>query len=125
MYLNTLKDIASKSDRKILLLDKCAAQVAESTKLGWRCAYQTSTPYDMKAAQAQSQFCLIAKTERLFQLNLIEALATNCIPVIFGDNIVLPFAEVRTYGVELTLSTYFFQTLFSIFTHFFLKLSDN
>lgn len=95
MYLSTLTDIASKSERKILLLDKCPANVAERTKLGWRCEYQTTNAYDLKAVQAQSQFCLVAKTERLFQLNLIEALATNCIPVIFSDNTILPFAEVR------------------------------
>lgn len=95
MYLSTLNDIASKSDRTILLLDKCPANVLERTKLGWRCAYQTTNAYELKAVQAQSQFCLIAKTERLFQLNLIEALATNCIPVIFADNIILPFVEVQ------------------------------
>lgn len=95
MHLTTLTEIASKSDdRKILLLDKCPENVKERMKLGWRCAYQTTDAYDLKAVQAQSQFCLVAKTERLFQLNLIEALATNCIPVIFADNIILPFTEV-------------------------------
>lgn len=93
-HLTTLNEIASKSDRTILLLDKCPENVMERTKLGWRCAYQTTNAYDLKAVQAQSQFCLIANTERLFQLNLIEALATNCIPVVFADNIVLPFTEV-------------------------------
>lgn len=94
MYLSALNDIASKNERKILLLDKCPLNVVERTKLGWRCEYQTTNAYDLKAVQAQSQFCLVAKTERLFQLNLIEALATNCVPVIFADNIILPFAEV-------------------------------
>lgn len=93
MHLATLTEIASKSDRKILLLDKCPENVMERTKLGWRC--HTTDPYDYKAAQAQSQFCLVARTERLFQLNLIEALATNCVPVIFADNVILPFTEVR------------------------------
>lgn len=95
LHLSTLNEIASKSEQKVLLLDKCGANVAESKKLGWRCEYQTSNAYDLKAVQAQSQFCLVAKTERLFQLNLIETLATNCIPVIYADNTILPFAEVR------------------------------
>lgn len=100
MYLSTLNDIASKSEQKILLLDKCPANVAESKKLGWRCEYQTTNAYDLKSVQAQSQFCLVAKTERLFQLNLIEALATNCIPVIFADNIILPFTEVSALSLS-------------------------
>lgn len=98
LQLTTLTAIASKSDRKMLLLDKCPENVMERTKLGWRCAYQTGDAYDLKATQAQSQFCLIANTERLFEFNLIEALATNCIPVVFADNIILPFAEVRNHS---------------------------
>lgn len=95
MHLSTLIDVASKSERKVLLLDKCPTNVMQRKKLGWRCEYQTSNAYELKAVQAQSQFCLIAKTERLFQLNFIEALASNCIPVLLADNIILPFAEVK------------------------------
>lgn len=116
MYLSALNDAASKCEQKILLLDKCPPSVAESAKLGWRCEYQTTNAYELKTVQAQSQFCLIAKTERLFQLNLIEALATNCIPVIFADNIILPFYEVR--DSSLTHSCIFIHLIS------FLRFSD-
>lgn len=94
VHLNTVIDMASRSDRKILLLDKCPKSVAKRTDLGVRCAHGTTKIYDIKTVYAQSQFCLITKNERLFQLNLIEALAANCIPVIFADNVILPFTEV-------------------------------
>lgn len=87
--------MAAKSDQNILLLDKCPANVAKRLDVGVRCAYGTSNIFEYKTAFPQSQFCLVAKNERLFQVNLIEALASNCIPVIFADNIILPFVEVR------------------------------
>lgn len=105
-----MTDIASKSDRKIMLLDKCSKNVAKHSVLGIRCAYGTTKTYDIKSVFAQSQFCLIAKTERLFELNFIEALAANCIPVIFADNIILPFSEVVT--LILFLSNIFFSSFF-------------
>lgn len=97
VQLNTLLDIASKSDRKVLLLDECGKNVPKRSKLGIRCAHGTSKAHDIKSVYAQSQFCLIAKTERLFELNFIEALAANCIPVIFADNVILPFSEVSKW----------------------------
>lgn len=66
-----------------------------ATILGSRCSHGTNSLYDYKTAFTQSIFCLVAKTERLFQINFIEALAANCIPVIYADNIVLPFSEVE------------------------------
>lgn len=93
-HLNTVIDMVSRSDRKILLLNKCPKSVAKRTNLGVRCAHGTTKIYDLKTVYARSQFCLIAKNERLLQLNLIEALAANCIPVIFADNVILPFPEV-------------------------------
>lgn len=82
----------------MLLLDKCPKSVTKHTAVGVRCAHGTTKVYDIKSVYAQSQFCVIAKTERLFQLNLIEALAANCIPVIFADNTILPFSEVTKYA---------------------------
>lgn len=91
----TINDIASKSDKTVLLLDKCQRNVVKRSSIGVRCAHGTKNTYDYKSAFMQSEFCIIAKTERLFQLNLIEALAANCIPVIYADNIILPFNEVN------------------------------
>lgn len=95
-HRSALIDIASRDDQNVLLLDKCSQNAVKraKTSIGVRCAYSTTNTYDYKSAFTQSIFCLIAKTERLFQINLIEALAANCIPVIFADNVVLPFPEV-------------------------------
>lgn len=87
-------DLIAKSEKNILLLDKCSKAVANRLSIGVRCAYGTTNIYEYKTAYAQSQFCLVANSERLFQLNFIEALASNCIPVIYADNSVLPFTEV-------------------------------
>lgn len=42
---------------------------------------------------SRSEFCLVIRGVRLAQLNLLESLASSCIPVIVADNIVLPFVE--------------------------------
>lgn len=104
VHLSTMIDLVSKCDRKILLLGKCPKKVAKRTVLGVRCAHGTTKTHDIKSVYAQSTFCLIAKTERLFQLNLVEALAANCIPVIFADNIVMPFSEVIQRNGMFTFS---------------------
>lgn len=87
-------DLTVKSEKNILLLDKCPKAVANRLAVGVRCAYGTTNIYEYKNVYVQSQFCLVARSERLFQLNFIEALASNCIPVIYADNSVLPFDEV-------------------------------
>lgn len=87
-------DVATKSDKNVLLLDKCPKNMMKRSTIGIRCAHGTSNAFDYKSAYSQSQFCVVAKSERLFQLNLIEALAMNCIPIIHADNVILPFNEV-------------------------------
>lgn len=70
-------------------------------KAGVRCTYRNHVAMNYKSAFTQSTFCLVAKTERLFQINLIESLASNCIPVIWADNIVLPFSEVCITNIRI------------------------
>lgn len=87
-----LTDLSNRSERNIVLLKYCSKK--HNHNPGVRCTYRNNVTINFKSAFTQSTFCLVAKTERLFQINLIEALATNCIPVIFADNTVLPFSEV-------------------------------
>lgn len=89
----SFEQFAEQNDKNILLLDKCS----KKTKLpfGARCDLITKNVYDYKSAFTQSDFCLITKSDRIFQINLIEALAANCIPIISADNVVLPYSEVR------------------------------
>lgn len=42
---------------------------------------------------SKAEFCLVLRGVRLAQMDLLEALASDCIPVIVADNIVLPFGE--------------------------------
>lgn len=49
---------------------------------------------------SKSEFCLVIKGVRLTQLNLLESLASDCIPVIVADNVILPFVE----KIDWTLS---------------------
>lgn len=48
---------------------------------------------DYPVVLSKSEFCLVIRGVRLAQLNLLDALASGCIPVIVADNIVLPFVE--------------------------------
>lgn len=97
VQLTIILDVATKSEQNILLLNKCPKHVVKRSSIGMRCAHGTTNAYDYKSVFAQSQFCLVAKNERLFQLNLMEALASNCIPVIFADNVIFPFNEVTFF----------------------------
>lgn len=63
----------------------------------WRCA-MTGENAEMQLIEyplilSRAEFCLVIRGVRLAQLNLLEALASGCIPVIVADNIVLPFVE--------------------------------
>lgn len=92
-----LIDLSDRSDRNIVLLRNC--DKAKAHKAGVRCTYRNHVAMNYKTVFTQSTFCLVARTERLLPINLIEALASNCIPVMFADNIVLPFNEVIDWSL--------------------------
>lgn len=113
-----LQNLAYKN-RDILILQKCKADVeipvaapsmaANHHKAGhedelsmeqqsdYRCA-MTGENAEMQLIEyplilSKAEFCLVIKGVRLAQFNLLDALASNCIPVIVADNIILPFVE--------------------------------
>lgn len=55
--------------------------------------------YEYPDILSHGQFCLIARGVRLVQINLLESLASGCVPVIMADNIVMPFSEVGGLAV--------------------------
>lgn len=60
-----------------------------------RCSYSDNkVVHEYPRILNQGTFCLIARTARLVQTNLLESLAAGCIPVIMADNVVMPFSEV-------------------------------
>jgi len=87
---------------KILLLQKCTQEIFEdkissSPELlnrDVRCTFPGNSPVEYPEILEQGTFCLVIRGVRLAQPAFIESLATNCIPVVIADNIILPFQEI-------------------------------
>lgn len=86
----------------ILLLQKCSEEIfteklTQSPELSdrdIRCTFPNNNPIEYPEILEKGTFCLVIRGVRLAQPNLLESLATGCIPVIMADNIVLPFQEI-------------------------------
>lgn len=90
------------SNNNILLLQKCSQEIFED-KISTapelinhdiRCSFPGNSPVEYPEIMEQGTFCLVIRGVRLAQPTLLEAMATNCIPVIIADNIILPFQEI-------------------------------
>lgn len=95
-----LQDIAD-NNNNFLILQQCTAlssnSAADSKQLpnDMRCNYSDNkSEHEYPHVLTEGTFCLIARTARLVQTNLLESLAAGCIPVIMADNVVMPFSEV-------------------------------
>lgn len=90
------------SENKVLLLQKCSQEIfddkiSSSPELinhDIRCTFVGNTAELYPEILEESTFCLVIRGVRLAQPALLEALATNCIPVIVADNAILPFHEL-------------------------------
>ncbi len=97
-----MQDIAE-SNKKVLILQQCATLVSDHAsddpklkQKDIRCSYPDNiSEHEYPHILQQGVFCLIARTTRLVQMNLLESLAAGCIPVVLADNVVMPFDEVR------------------------------
>lgn len=94
-----LQEIAENNN--FLILQKCTehsksyASDSKTKPKDIRCSYSDSKlEHEYPSILNQGTFCLIARTTRLVQVNLLESLAASCIPVIMADNVVMPFSEV-------------------------------
>lgn len=95
-----LHDIGNGNSNNILILQKCSSETSKSletsnTNEDIRCSTNKNTKHNYPDVLRNGIFCLIVRSVRLVQLNLLESLAANCIPVIMADNIVMPFSEVK------------------------------
>lgn len=88
-YLAQLQNIASSSN-DLLLLGNCQL---ESNKLdnNRRCEYTTGRVFKYPDILKEGMFCLVVRSARLTQSVLMDILASQCIPIIIADTIVLPF----------------------------------
>lgn len=80
-FLSELKKIASSSN-DLLLLEKCASSL---------CQYKTRVRYEYPKVLKSGLFCLVVRSARLAQTVLLEAIASQCIPIIVADNAIMPF----------------------------------
>lgn len=87
-YLEQLKEMQA-NEQELLILDKCDEH--NYTK---RCSLNTNKEYDYPEILGLSNFCLVFRGERMGQFVLLEAMASNCIPVIVIDGVTMPFNEV-------------------------------
>lgn len=87
-YLAQLKSIAS-SSIDLLLLEECEGDV-DYTK---RCEYSTGTVFNYPDVLKDGVYCLVVRSARLAQASLLELLASQCIPIVIADDIVMPFSS--------------------------------
>ncbi|XP_047515093.1 exostosin-2 [Pieris napi] len=86
-YLAELQGIASSSN-DLLLLDSCRNDRIDFTK---RCEYTTGKQFEYPEVLKHGLFCLVVRSARLIQTVLMDVLASQCIPIIIADTIVMPF----------------------------------
>ncbi|XP_047990302.1 exostosin-2 [Leguminivora glycinivorella] len=84
-YLSILQNIASSSN-DLILLDRCKS--ADHSK---RCEYVTGRIFNYPEVLKNGMFCLVIRSARLSQAMLMDMIASQCIPIIVADSIVMPF----------------------------------
>lgn len=85
-YLAELQSIASSSN-DLLLLNRCRSNVDYKK----RCEYTTGKEFNYPDVLKEGMFCLIVRSARLAQSILMDIIASQCIPIIIADTIVMPF----------------------------------
>ncbi|RVE45912.1 hypothetical protein evm_009446 [Chilo suppressalis] len=88
-YLEQLQNIASSSN-DLLLLDQCKSESSgiDYTK---RCEYTTGRIFNYPEIMKEGMFCLVIRSARLTQAVLMDILASQCIPIVVADSVVMPF----------------------------------
>ncbi|KAJ0183484.1 hypothetical protein K1T71_001460 [Dendrolimus kikuchii] len=86
--LEELQSIASSSN-DLLLLGTCKADnKIDYTK---RCEYTTGREFRYPDILKEGLFCLVLRSARLTQAILMDIIASQCIPVVISDSVVMPF----------------------------------
>lgn len=88
-YLAELQNIASSSN-DLLLLERCKTEDGRTHYLK-RCEYTTGTVFDYPDILKEGLFCIVVRSKRLTQAILMDLIASQCIPVIIADSIIMPF----------------------------------
>ncbi|XP_052755267.1 exostosin-2 [Galleria mellonella] len=88
-YLEVLQNIASSSN-DLLLLDKCKMD-SDRIDYSKRCEYTTGRMFSYPDVLKEGMFCLVICSARLTQAVLMDVLASQCIPIVIADSVVMPF----------------------------------
>lgn len=84
LYLEELQSIASSSN-DLLLLGRCKTEVNK------RCEYNTGREFDYPDILKEGMFCIVVRSARLMQAMLMDVIASQCIPIVISDSVVMPF----------------------------------
>ncbi|XP_013193612.1 exostosin-2 [Amyelois transitella] len=93
-YLEDLKSIASSSN-DLLLLDKCNTGTIH-TDHSKRCEYtghRAGRIFNYPDVLKEGMFCLVVRSARLTHAILMDILASQCIPIVVADSVVMPFSS--------------------------------
>lgn len=88
-YLAELQSIAS-SSIDLLLLERYKTENGKTDHLK-RSEYTTGRVFEYPDILKEGLFCIVVRSKRLTQAILMEIIASQCIPVIIADSIVMPF----------------------------------
>ncbi|XP_073955615.1 exostosin-2-like [Choristoneura fumiferana] len=88
-YLQTLQNIASSSN-DLILLGRCKTQ-SGNIDHSKRCEYKTGRIFNYPDVLKDAMFCLVVRSARLTQAVLMDVLASQCVPIIVADSVVMPF----------------------------------
>ncbi|KAH8401571.1 hypothetical protein KR009_006570 [Drosophila setifemur] len=94
-FLRTLRELALAHSDQVLVLGPC-----ETLDLLTRCPVsQHHKALEYPRLLSRGKFCLVGKSLRLGQPDLMEIMSQYCIPVIAVDNYVLPFEDVIDWSL--------------------------
>ncbi|KAL1506409.1 hypothetical protein ABEB36_005779 [Hypothenemus hampei] len=88
-FMDELRNLNKKFNDQILLLDQCNEKGYQK-----RCEVNTENQFRYPQILKKSTFCLVFRGQRMGQFVLLEAMASNCLPVIIMDGHVMPFEDI-------------------------------
>lgn len=105
-----LQELTYDNQNSLLLLQKCTQPTQlhqndiyqmDDASRDLRCNFINGVDYEYPNILEKGLFCIISRSNEHLagEPNLLEALATNCIPIIISDNYVMPFSEVLDWNL--------------------------
>lgn len=94
-FVRTLRELSLAHSEQLLLLGAC-----ENLDLTMRCPLsQHHKSLEYPRLLSRGKFCLLGRSLRMGQPDLVEIMSQHCIPVVAVDNYVLPFEDVIDWSL--------------------------